>query len=134
MNEPAYTAGLENIFTALSNGKININTASLLTLQMIPGVDENIAAQIIRIRSGPDGADGTEDDTPFQRVSELATAGLGNQNGQAAQTLSRYCAVRSNTFEVQINADVSGSHKIFYAVLGRTSQRDIQILSFYEKD
>ncbi|MEY2465927.1 MAG: ral secretion pathway protein [Verrucomicrobiota bacterium] len=131
---PAYTAGLADIFTPLSSGRININTASATTLQMIPGVDEVIAGNIIKIRSGPDGADGTEDDMPFQNVGELRTAGMGQQGGQALQVLSRYCTVRSSTFEVEIDAQIGGSHKKFFAVLGRANQRDIQILSFFSKD
>ncbi|HLX69826.1 MAG TPA: general secretion pathway protein GspK, partial [Verrucomicrobiae bacterium] len=72
----AYPAHLVDIFTPLSTGKININTASALVLQTIPGVDAATADQIIRIRAGPDGADGTADDTPFMNVGELASAGL----------------------------------------------------------
>jgi len=132
--QPAYTAGLVDIFTPLSSGRININTASATTLQMIPGVDEIIAARIIEIRSGPDRADATEDDTPFRSVGELKTAGLGEMGGQAMQILSRYCTVRSSTFQVEVDAEIGGVHKKFYAILGRANPRDIQILSFYGKD
>ena len=71
-----YAAHLVDIFTPLSTGRININTASPLVLQTIPGVDAGIAEQIVRIRAGPDGVDGTEDDTPFANVSELASPDL----------------------------------------------------------
>lgn len=127
---PTYTAGLVDIFTPISTGRININTASATTLQMIPGVDENIAAQIIRVRAGPDGADGTDDDTPFMNVSELATVGFSQA---AAPQLSRYCTVRSNTFEVQVDAQIGGAKQTFYAIIGRNNPKDIQILSFYWK-
>lgn len=125
-----YAAHLVDIFTPLSTGRININTASPLVLQTIPGVDAGIAEQIVRIRAGPDGVDGTEDDTPFANVSELASAGLAQG---AAPALSRYCTVRSSTFEVEVNAEIGGTKQTFYAVLGRNNQRDIQILSFYWK-
>ena len=134
MNSSLYTVALVDLFTPLSSGKININTASATTLQMIPGVDEIIAGNIIKIRAGPDGADGTGDDTPFQNVGELRTAGVGEQGGQALQVLSRYCTVRSTTFEVEIEARMGEAHKKFYAVLGRANQKDIQILSFFSKD
>ena len=34
-------------------GPLNINTASLKTLQLIPGIDEAIAARILEQRAGP---------------------------------------------------------------------------------
>jgi len=123
----AYPAHLVDIFTPLSTGKININTASALVLQTIPGVDAATADQIIRIRAGPDGADGTADDTPFMNVGELASAGLPQA---AAPMLSRYCTVKSSTFEVEIDARIGGVSQTFHAVLGRNNPRDIQILSF----
>ncbi len=127
---PAYAAGLVDIFTPMSSGRININTASVLALQSIPGVDAATAAQIVRVRSGPDGADGTADDTPFENVAQLATVGFGVA---AAPQLSRYTTVRSSTFEVEIQAEIGGSKQTFYAILGRNNPRDIQILSFYWK-
>ncbi len=127
---PVYPVGLVDIFTALSNGKININTASLTTLQVIPGVDENAAAQIIKLRSGPDGVDGTDDDTPFANPGEAAMA----VNPQLAPQLSRYGDVVSQTFEVQVDANLGGYHRTFYATLGQNrNSRTLQILSFYWK-
>ena len=125
-----YAAHMVDIFTPMSTGHININTASALVLQTIPGVDAAIADQIIRVRAGPDGVDGTEDDTPFRSVSELATV---MPNVGAAAMFNRYCTVRSSTFQVQIDAQVGSSKQTFYAVLGRNNQRDVQILSFYWK-
>jgi type II secretory pathway component PulK len=130
LEEPVYQVGLAEVFTPFSSGRINVNTASSTTLQVIPTVDENIAAQIIKMRSGPDGMDGTEDDTPFINVGEaLMNAGV---NQQMIPQISRYCDVRSRTFEVQVT--VRGSHRTFFAVVGRNSARDLQMLSFYWKD
>jgi hypothetical protein len=123
-----YAAHLVDVFTAISTGRININTADRIVLQTIPGVDEAIADQIIRLRSGPDGVDGTEDDTPFANVGELASAGLPQTS---APSMQRYCTVRSGTFRVQVDAQIGGSKQTYYAILGRNNQRDIQILSFY---
>ena len=125
-----YAAHLVDVFTAISIGRININTADRIVLQSIPGVDEAIADQIIKIRSGPDGTDGTDDDTPFANVGELASAGLPQT---AAPSMQRYCTVRSATFQVEIDAQIGGSKQTYYAILGRNNQRDIQILSFYPK-
>src|SRR5271170_1381041 len=44
---PDYPFGLKDIFTPVSSGRININTADTNVLQMIPGVDATIATTII---------------------------------------------------------------------------------------
>jgi general secretion pathway protein K len=126
---PTYAFGLVDVFTPISTGRVNINTAPAQTLEAMFG-DPNIAQQVIRVRAGPDGADGTEDDTPFASVGELATVGF---NQAAAPQLTRYCTVRSSTFEVQVDAQIGSSKQTFYAILGRTNAKDIQVLSFYRK-
>jgi hypothetical protein len=52
---------------------------------------------------------------------------------EIVQQLAQYCDARSKTFQVQVDADVGGYKRTFYAVLGRNNQRDVQILSFYWK-
>jgi general secretion pathway protein K len=130
IQQPTYSAGLVDIFTPISSGRININTASATVLQTIPGVDQNTAEQIIKMRSGPDGADGTDDDTPLINVGEIINAGV---NRQAAQQISQYCDVRSRTFEVRVDAEIGGSKRTFYAIVGRNSPRDLPVLGFYWK-
>jgi general secretion pathway protein K len=123
-----FTIGLRQVFTALSGGRVNINTASATVLQTLPGIDANIAACIVQQRAGPDGVDGTEDDLPFRAVGELQTC----MGWQLIPQLQQLCDVRSRTFEVEVT--ISGSHRTFYAVVGRNTPRDLQLLSFYWKD
>lgn len=120
--------GLVDIFTPLSSGRINLNTASLTALQMIPGIDESMAAAIVRMRAGPDGIDGNDDDTPLHQPGgrDLINVGL---SAQAAQSLSQYCDVRSSTFEVEVLAEVGMSSRRFFAVLKRNGPKDVQILT-----
>ncbi len=125
---PDYPFGLTNIFTALSNGHININTADENVLQMLPGVDEATAQNIIKWRAGPDGEEGTEDDIPFTDIGQLVHAGLSQQ--QIIQ-FARICTVRSSTFEVHVTARIGDYHREYVAILYRNSPTDIQILSFY---
>jgi general secretion pathway protein K len=114
--EPTCVFGFVDFFTALSSGKININTASAEVLQLIPGIDENMAGIIVQQR----------DQAPYRTVNEVPVP------PQIMPQLQRFCDVRSRTFEVEIK--VEGSHRVFHGVLGRNSPRDIQLLSFYWKD
>jgi general secretion pathway protein K len=126
---PTFAGGLVDLFTPISNGQININTASSAVLQLIPGIDANTAEQIIRMRAGPDGAEGNEDDTPFRVPGELVN--VPGMNRQFASLLARYCTVRSSTFEVQVDARIGQYTRHYKALLRRNTPRDVQILSFY---
>lgn len=122
-----YPFGLVDVFTPVSSGRINVNTASVTVLQMIPMIDQNIAAEIVRMRAGPDGIDGTEDDTPLRNPGELVNAGLPNQ---VVGVLMRYVDVRSRTFEVTVDAESNGYKRRFVALVGRNTPRDLPVLSF----
>jgi len=129
--QTSYSAGLVELFTPISNGRININTASATTLQMIPGIDQNMAQAIIMQRSGLDGMDGTEDDTPIGglggSVQGALQAATGNPNsGQ----LARFFDVRSQTFEVEVDAEISGYKRTFVAIVARNNPQDVQVLTF----
>ncbi len=131
----SYPVGLVDLFTPLSSGRLNINTASAVALQMVPFIDETRAAQIIMLRSGYDGTEGTEDDTPAGSMgmnvsSFLASAGLSPQEAAVAM---RYFDQRSRTFEVTVEAEVNSYKRTFVAIVGRNNPRDVPVLSFYWK-
>lgn len=131
----AYQVGLVDLFTPLSAGRLNINTASAAALQMVPFIDENRAARIVMLRAGYDGVEGTEDDTPAGSpglgvLDMLVSAGLSQPEAAAA---ARYLDQRSRTFQVTVEAEVNTYHRTFVAVLGRNSPRDVSVLSFYWK-
>jgi len=128
-NMPTNLVGLVDVFTALSSGRININTASASVFQLLD-MDESVAQEIIKLRSGPDGADGTEDDVPFRNVGELGNAGISTQG---LQQLARFCVVRSAIFEVVVDAQVGDSKREYHAIVARNSPTDIQTLGFYWK-
>jgi type II secretory pathway component PulK len=122
-----YPFGLTNLFTPFSAGRININTADANVLQLLPGVDANIAAAILQIRAGPDGVDGTADDTPFKSVNDLTMAGI---NSTLVAELNRYATVRSSVFQATVTARVGDDEKIFKAILYRTG-RNVETVGFY---
>jgi type II secretory pathway component PulK len=128
---PDYPFGLMNIFTPFSSGKINLNTADANVLQMIPGVDAAMAEALIKQRAGPDGVDGTDDDTPFQDPN-TALQGVGLPP-QLVSLAAAVCSVRSFTFEVHVTAHSGDYQREYVAILARNSGTDIQVLSFYWK-
>jgi type II secretory pathway component PulK len=126
---PDYPFGLVDVFTPFSSGQININTADANVLQCIPNIDATTAESIIKYRSGPDGVEATEDDTPFRNVGQLAAAGL---NQATVGQLGRYCTVSSSTFEVHITAKAGDTTREYTAILYRGGN-DIQVVSFWWK-
>ena len=115
---PSYSVGLADLFVPVSSGRINVNTAPPNVLQMLPFMDENLAGEVVRLRAGPDGAEGTEDDTPLRNVGELVNV---IPNRQVVQSLMQYCAVRSSVFEVTVEAEVNNYKRRFVALLFRGS-------------
>jgi len=124
---PNYPFGLVDLFTPFSSGRININTADANVLQLLPGVDASIADSIIKFRSGPDGADGTADDTPFQNVNQLAAAGV---NPSVAGRIGGLCDVHSTTFKVTVSAQIGKYKRDFNAILFRDGHT-VEVVSFY---
>jgi len=125
--EPDYPFGFTNVFTPFSSGKININTADMQVLELIPGMDTTSAQNILKFRAGPDGVDGTDDDTPFVSIGQLAAAGV---NPQAASQVGTYCTTRSTTFEVHVTARIGDQSRDFVAIVFRNGP-NTQIVRFY---
>lgn len=118
-------AGLAEVFVALSSGRVNINTAPLAVLALILGGDESLAEQVIRIRAGQDGIDGTEDDQPARSVGEIARL-LGPA---AAMGQDRF-VTQSMTFEVRTTARLGPAKRRFSSLMRRVGARDFQVLLF----
>ncbi len=124
----AYPFGLVDLFTPLSTGKINVNTASSAVLQVLPGITPTIADAIVAGREGNDDGSGGSLLGPYKSVQEVERVpevprGTGNM-------LQPFCDVRSRTFEVEVEAQVGGYKRHFVAFLGRTSPKDVQVLKF----
>jgi type II secretory pathway component PulK len=114
------SVGLADIFTPISSGKINLNTASATVLQMIPGLDENSANEIVRAR---------DEVAAFRSVGEATmNTSLGRN---MTPMLQQYCTVRSSTFEIQVDVEIGQSQRRYFAVVVRNSPTDIQILNMH---
>ena len=131
---PMPSAGLAELFTPLSSGKININTASAAVFQLIPGIDPERAEAIVAARECTDDPSGLTGPyrslDPGYLFNRIPNLGL-----EAARRLAQVATLRSTAFEVQVDAQIGNYKRTFIATLGRNAQnpRDIQILSFYWK-
>jgi type II secretory pathway component PulK len=123
---PSYSFHLKDVFTPFSDGRIN--TADVNVLQLIPGVDESTAQAIIKARAGPDGVEGTADDTPFTSVGAVQSAGI---NPEAMQNIGTYCDVHSHTFEIHVTAHFASVSRDYVAVIWRNTPNDIRVVGFY---
>ena len=124
-----YPVGLVDVFTPVSDGRINLNTASAAVLQLIPGIDAMAAEAIVGAREGED--DGSGLTGPYRNVGDVRR--VPNLAPGLTAQLQQFCEVRSMTFEVTVDAEVNGYKRQFVALLRRNNPRDIQILNFYWK-
>ena len=121
------SSGMNDIFTAISSGRVNINTCSAAALRAL-GMEDSVAERVISLRAGPDGVDGTDDDAPFDNPGEIVNAGLPQQ---LAQQFLPYLAVRSTTFEVHVDVQIGQSHRTYIGLMVRTGAKDFQIVSMH---
>ncbi len=94
-------AGLIDMITTLSNGMININTASEQVLLLIPNMSESAAQAIIAHRQS----------SPFMNNDELSSelSLIGLTPGQVS-SLTKCSKVNSNVFRIIVNAQSKDKH------------------------
>ena len=123
------SGGLFDLFNTLGRLQVNINTAPAGVLQLLPGMDRNLAEGIVAQRAGLDGMDGTEDDTPFESTRELLS--VPGMAPLFVQQLQRFVSVRSFTFEARVHVEIDRYKRQFVALLFRNGPRQVQILTTY---
>ncbi len=126
---PTYLVAMTNLFTTVAAGKMNINTASVEALQLIPGIDALCAEQIVAGRGGED--DGSGLTGPYASIDQLRR--IPCVSLEMLRVIQQFCDVRSRTFEVEIEAHAGGSTRKFYAIIVRNNPRDLQVISFHWK-
>jgi general secretion pathway protein K len=125
----AGSVGLADVFSAVSSGQVNINTAPYPVLVMACGGDENIARNIQEQRAGMDGVDGTYDDTPARGPQDIARLqGVPAMPNQGTP-LAVFSTV-SSTFEIRVDVRLGALSRRYIGVLRRTSLRDMPVLTF----
>ena len=109
--------------------QINVNTAPVGVLQLLPGIDRNLAEGIVKLRAGLDGVDGTEDDTPLHSPGELIN--VPGMVPTFVSQMTRYAAVQSSTFEATVDVEIDQYKKRLVALLLRNGPRDVQVLNMH---
>jgi general secretion pathway protein K len=110
--------GLKDVFTTMSSGAINVNTASAITLQTVLGLDDVQVQAVLERRDGPDGTPGTDDDLPFRTVDEFF-ATVGNLNAAGLQAVQGLVTVNSTFFTVRSTGQVGGVKHTILATFKR---------------
>lgn len=126
--EPVYATGMLDLFCTLSGPTANINTTSAQVLQMVPGIDENIAMAIIQERDGLSG--------PYQSIQEVYIRNPGLPIDP--NLLGRFFGVKSFVFKAKITAKIGSATRNYVAILARTPQggraQNSSVLNFYWLD
>ncbi|MSU03819.1 MAG: general secretion pathway protein GspK [Pedosphaera sp.] len=125
--------GLVDLFTPISGSgvAVNVNTASTEVLQLLPGVDAQMAQAIVASRNGSDNSPGSEDDIPFINTGELIN--VPGLDPQIMQVIRNFLTVQSFLFEITVDAEIGGYKRQFVALVHRRSRTEIPILYFHWK-
>jgi type II secretory pathway component PulK len=128
--DTTFSFGLVDLFTAVGRrAQININTAPVGVLQLLPGIDRNLAEGIVKLRAGLDGVDGTEDDTPLHSPGEMIN--VPGMIPTFVSQMTRYATVQSSTFEARVDVEIDHYKKRLVALLVRNGPRDVQVLNMH---
>jgi len=65
------TPGWDLDFTINSSGPIDLVWASRDVLRSLPGIGDDLVDRFLELRRGPDGIDGTADDTQFSSLADI---------------------------------------------------------------
>jgi general secretion pathway protein K len=109
--------GLAEVFTTMTSGNINVNTASAIVLEAL-GLDDAQVQAVLSRRDGADGIPGTDDDLPFHSAAEFFAA-VGNLDPASQLTAQALVTVNSSFFTVKSTGEVGGVKRTILATLYR---------------
>jgi general secretion pathway protein K len=130
LEEPIYEIGFVDLFTALSSGQLNINTAKPEAFLVLPMSEQADADAIVQARAMPGSVDGNE--APFLSLADRRLA-TNPQLVAKLQMWQPFLAFKSMVFEAIITATIAGQSRTCVAVLRRNGPTDVQVLSFWWK-
>jgi hypothetical protein len=124
------TADWDADFTLETAGPIDPAWASRDVLLSLPGMTEPFVDQFLTLRRGPDGVEGTEDDTVFKSLDEVLIA-LGYGSPQVKQQLAGLLGSNDPTIRV-VSVGQSGEVSRTVRMVVRKAGNAIQLRSWKE--
>ena len=120
--------GMVELFTAISEpttSAVNANTSSAAVLDLIPGIGEIEAQDIVSYRQVEEG-EGRVAFTSPAAIMNVPSLGMA----QPQDITSRFM-VRSSTFRVTVTVEVGGHTVRWVGIIRRSSPKETEILSLY---
>ena len=130
LSAEAGTPGLADLFTTMTAGAVNVNTASRTVLQVWLGLDEAQADAIILHRDGGDGVSGTDDDIPFRTLDEFLNL-IGGLDAKARQRIRPLITVQSTFFTIKCTAEIGNVKRTILTTVRRQGQ-NVSVVSWRE--
>lgn len=121
--------GWDNDLTIFSQGPIDLSSAGVEVLRLLPGLSETRIQQFVKFRQGPDGRDNTEDDPVFPNLNAIQQF-LGLTAAQF-QELSSLVSYKDPTMHIT-SAGHSGNVSRQVEVVVRKAGANPQIMSWKE--
>ena len=117
------TPGWDDEFTLNSTGPVDVAWAPRDVLRALPGFTDVMVERFLQLRAGPDGKDGTPDDTVFNNLDEVRNA-LGLSPEQFRQ-LSPFISFKDSVLRVVStgrSGDISRVIQLVFRRAGTTAQ------------
>jgi type II secretory pathway component PulK len=111
------TPGWDDEFTVNSSGPVDVAWAPRDVLRALPGFTDQMVDRLLQLRAGPDGQDGTADDTVFNNMDEVRVA-LG-LSPQQFQQLSPFISFRDPVLRVVSTGQSSDTTRVIQLVFRR---------------
>jgi general secretion pathway protein K len=111
------TPGWDDEFTVNSTGPVDVAWAPRDVLRALPGFTDQMVDRLLQLRAGPDGQDGTADDTVFKNMDEVRVA-LG-LSPQQFQQLSPFISFKDPVQRVVSTGRSSGITRVIQLVFRR---------------
>lgn len=112
------TPGWDDELTVNSSGPVDLVWAPRDVLRALPGFTDPMVERFLQLRAGPDGKDGTADDTVFKNMDEVRAA-LG-LSPQQFQQLSAFISFKDPVLRVVSTGWSSDVSRVIQLVFRRT--------------
>ena len=136
LEEPIYEIGFVDLFTAMSSGQLNLNTAKAEAFLVLPMFDQADAEAIVQARSMPGAGmingNGEGNVAPLLSHADPRLAS-SPQLVAKLQMWQPYLTFKSLVFEATITARIGGQSRTCVATLRRNGPTDVQVLGFWWK-